>query len=126
MLLQVENLTSYFFLDDGILKAVDNVSFEVSENETVALVGESGCGKTIVALSLLNLMPPPGRIIGGKILLDGEDLLQVEAERLREIRGGSIGLVFQEPGAALNPVFTIGHQIAETLQLHRSSRPSER
>lgn len=119
MLLQVENLTSYFFLDDGILKAVDNVSFEVSENETVALVGESGCGKTIVALSLLNLMPPPGRIIGGKILLDGEDLLQVEAERLREIRGGSIGLVFQEPGAALNPVFTIGHQITETLQLHR-------
>ena len=80
MLLQVENLTSYFFLDEGVLKAVDNVSFKVSENETVALVGESGCGKTIVALSLLNLMPPPGRIVGGKILLDGEDLLQVEAE----------------------------------------------
>ena len=119
MLLEVEDLESYFFLDEGVLKAVDGVSFKMNENETVALVGESGCGKTIVALSLLKLMPPPGRIVRGRILLNGEDLLQVESERLREIRGGSIGLVFQEPGAALNPVFTIGYQIAEVLRLHR-------
>ncbi len=119
MLLEVEDLESYFFLDEGVLKAVDGVSFKMNENETVALVGESGCGKTIVALSLLKLMPPPGRIVRGRILLNGEDLLQVEAERLREIRGGGIGLVFQEPGAALNPVFTIGHQITEAIRLHR-------
>ncbi len=125
MLLQVENLTSYFFLDDGILKAVDDVSFKVSENETVALVGESGCGKTIVALSLLNLMPPPGRIVRGRILLHGEDLLRLGEKKLREIRGGGIGLVFQEPGAALNPVFTIGQQITETLRLHRGLGKNE-
>ncbi len=119
MLLQVENLRSYFFLDEGILKAVDGISFHVNEKETVALVGESGCGKTIVALSLLNLIPPPGRIVGGRILFNGEDLLRVGAERLREIRGGGMGIVFQEPGAALNPVFTIGHQITEVLRLHR-------
>jgi oligopeptide/dipeptide ABC transporter ATP-binding protein len=119
MLLHVENLESYFFLDEGTLKAVDGVSFHVDEKETVGLVGESGCGKTIVALSLLNLIPPPGRIVGGRILIEGEDLRSMDAERLRQIRGGSIGIVFQEPGAALNPVFTVGHQIAEVLRLHR-------
>lgn len=119
MLLKVENLVSYFFLDEGVLKAVDDVSFQIGENETVALVGESGCGKTIVALSLLNLVPSPGRIVSGRILFNGEDLVQASAERLRRIRGGGIGMVFQEPGAALNPVYTIGHQIAEVLRLHR-------
>jgi len=119
MLLRVENLTSYFFLDEGPLKAVDGISFHVDEKETVGLVGESGCGKTIVALSLLNLIPSPGRVVGGRIIFDGEDLRQVTAERLRQIRGGGIGMVFQEPGAALNPVYTIGYQIAEVLRLHR-------
>ena len=119
MLLHVENLASYFFLDEGPLKAVGGISFHMDEKETVGLVGESGCGKTIVALSLLNLIPSPGRVVGGRIIFDGEDLRQVTAERLRQIRGGGIGMVFQEPGAALNPVYTIGYQIAEVLRLHR-------
>ena len=119
MLLSVENLATYFFLDEGILKAVDDLSFTVEEQETVTLVGESGCGKTIVALSIMNLVPSPGRIVEGRVLFNGEDLLQVNPERLRQVRGSEIGLVFQEPGAALNPVFTIGYQIGEVLRLHR-------
>ncbi len=119
MLLKVENLVSYFFLDEGVLKAVDDVSFQIDENETVALVGESGCGKTIVALSLLNLIPSPGRIVSGSIFFNGEDLTRAGPEELRRIRGRGMGMVFQEPGAALNPVYTIGHQIAEVLRLHR-------
>jgi oligopeptide/dipeptide ABC transporter ATP-binding protein len=118
-LLSVENLTTYFYLDEGILRAVDGLSFTVAERETVTLVGESGCGKTIVALSIMNLVSRPGRIVDGKVLFDGEDLLRVSPGRLRQIRGGAIGLVFQEPGAALNPVFTVGYQISEVLQLHR-------
>jgi oligopeptide/dipeptide ABC transporter ATP-binding protein len=119
VLLSVQNLASYFFLDEGVLKAVDGVSFNIGENETVALVGESGCGKTIVALSLINLIPPPGRIVGGKVLLSGEDVVTMPKERLRTLRGQQMGVVFQEPGAALNPVYTIGYQIAEVLQVHR-------
>ncbi|MGH9531841.1 MAG: ABC transporter ATP-binding protein [Terriglobales bacterium] len=119
MLLSVENLATYFFLDEGVLRAVDDVSFEIGENETVALVGESGCGKTIVALSMIRLVPPPGRIVQGKILLNGDDILNAPAERIREIRGKAIGMVFQEPGAALNPVYTVGYQLGEVLQLHR-------
>ena len=119
MLLSVQNLSTYFFLEEGVLRAVDDVSFEIAENETVALVGESGCGKTIVALSIVNLVSAPGRIVHGKILLNGDDVLNAPAERIREIRGRQIGMVFQEPGAALNPVFTIGYQLREVLQLHR-------
>lgn len=119
MLLQVENLVSSFFLDEGILKAVDGISFHINQKETVALVGESGCGKTIVALSLLNLIPWPGRVVSGRILFNGENLLRVDAEKLRRIRGSDIGMIFQEPGAALNPVVTIGRQITEVLRLHR-------
>ena len=119
MLLSVRNLATYFFLDEGVLRAVDDVSFEIGENETVALVGESGCGKTIVALSMIRLVPPPGRIVQGKILFNGEDILNVPAKRIREIRGGEIGMVFQEPGAALNPVYTVGNQISEVLEMHR-------
>lgn len=128
MLLNVRNLASYFFLDEGVLKAVDGVSFEIRENETVALVGESGCGKTIVALSLINLIPPPGRIVRGEIWLSGENVVAAPQERLRAIRGQQVGVVFQEPGAALNPVYTIGHQISEVLQLHRefTRRDAER
>lgn len=119
VLLTVHNLTSYFLLDEGVLKAVDDVSFDVAVNETVALVGESGCGKTIVALSLINLVPPPGRVVGGKVVLDGEDVLAASRQRLRQIRAGQIGFVFQEPGASLNPVYTVGYQIREVLQLQR-------
>jgi oligopeptide/dipeptide ABC transporter ATP-binding protein len=125
MLLSVENLATYFFLDEGILKAVDDLSFTVEEQETVTLVGESGCGKTIVALSIMNLVPSPGRIVEGRVMFNGEDLLQVNPERLRQVRGGEIGLVFQEPGAALNPVFTIGDQIGEVLRLHRGMTKHE-
>ncbi|MFQ5739203.1 MAG: ABC transporter ATP-binding protein [Acidobacteriota bacterium] len=119
MLLKVENLASTFFLDEGVLKAVDGISFQVNEKETVALVGESGCGKTIVALSLLNLIPWPGRVVGGSILFNGANLLRMEVERLRRIRGSDIGMIFQEPGAALNPVVTVGRQITEVLRQHR-------
>lgn len=119
MLLDVQHLASYFFLDEGVLKAVDDVSFTIEAKEAVALVGESGCGKTIVALSLLNLIQPPGRVVSGRVVFNGEDLLQVSPERFRQVRGGGIGIVFQEPGAALNPVYTVGDQIADVLRLHR-------
>ena len=120
MLVEVKNLKSYFFLDEGVLKAVDDVSFTIAERETVALVGESGCGKTIVALSLLDLIPSPGRVVDGEMLFEGADLRSMDAEQMRRIRGRHIGLVFQEPGVALNPVYTVGHQIAEVLRLHRA------
>ena len=128
MLLSVQNLATYFFLDEGVLRALDDISFEIAENETVALVGESGCGKTIVALSILNLVPSPGRIVQGRILFDGEDVLGASAGHIREIRGKGIGMVFQEPGAALNPVYTVGDQLCEVLRLHRglSQREAER
>jgi oligopeptide/dipeptide ABC transporter ATP-binding protein len=118
-LLRVEELATYFFLDEGELRAVDDVTFEVNEGETVALVGESGCGKTIVAMSILDLVPWPGQIVRGKILFRHEDLRRVTREKLRQSRGGEIGMVFQEPGAALNPVYPIGRQMSEVLQLHR-------
>ena len=125
MLLNVEHLTTHFFLDEGVLRAVDDVSFGVDEGETVALVGESGCGKTIVALSLINLVPSPGRIVGGKVHFLDEDVVQAPPERLRQIRGGGIGMIFQEPGAALNPVRTVGDQISEVLRAHRPLTRSE-
>jgi peptide/nickel transport system ATP-binding protein len=117
-LLEVRDLATTFFLDDGELRAVKDVSFEIGAGETVALVGESGCGKTIVALSILDLVPLPGRVIAGRVLFEGKDLRTLSPERLRQVRGGRIGMVFQEPGAALNPVFPIGRQIAEVLTLH--------
>jgi oligopeptide/dipeptide ABC transporter ATP-binding protein len=119
MLLEVRNLSSSFFLDEGELKAVDDVSFDVGVSERVALVGESGCGKTIVALSLIQLIAPPGRVKDGEVRFDGQDLLRLDDEGLRLVRGKGIGMVFQDPAAALNPVHTIGDQIAEVLILHR-------
>src|SRR5262245_56713616 len=93
MLLRVQDLASYFFLDEGVLKAVDRVSFDIEENETVALVGESGCGKTIVALSLINLLPTSARIVGGRVLLSEEDIVTAPRDRLRAIRGCDVGFV---------------------------------
>jgi oligopeptide/dipeptide ABC transporter ATP-binding protein len=119
MLLEVRDLHSYFFLDEGELKAVNGVSFKVDVGETVALVGESGCGKTIVALSLLDLIQPPGRIVSGQILFDGKDLRRMSQEELRRVRGGGIGMIFQEPSAALNPVHSVGRQIADVVALHQ-------
>jgi oligopeptide/dipeptide ABC transporter ATP-binding protein len=124
-LLAVTDLAASFFLEEGELPAVDGVTFEIEEGETVALVGESGCGKTIVALSILDLVPSPGRIVRGEVRFGGEDLLRVPRERLRQVRGGEIGMVFQEPGAALDPVFPVGRQIAEVLELHRGMSRSD-
>ena len=118
-LLEVRDLAAHFFLDEGVLKAVDGVSFDVEAGETVALVGESGCGKTIVALSLLGVVPSPGRVVGGSMRFDGVDIARATPAALRRVRGAGIGIVFQEPGAALNPVHTVGRQIADMIQLHR-------
>jgi oligopeptide transport system ATP-binding protein len=119
-LLRINNLSTYFYTPEAILKAVDGVSYDINSGETVALVGESGCGKTVSALSILRLIPsPPGQIVGGEILFDGEDLLKVDDKRIRNIRGNRIAMIFQEPMTSLNPVMTIGKQIAECLRLHR-------
>ena len=119
MLLSVRDLKSSFFLDEGELKAVDGISFDVDVGETVGLVGESGCGKTIVALSILDLIPHPGRVVSGRIALDGQDVLSKTPEEKRRVRGALIGLVFQEAAAALNPVYRIGDQISDVIQLHQ-------
>lgn len=123
--LQVNNLKSYFFTRGGLIKAVDDVSFSIAQGETLALVGESGCGKSMTALSLLRLLPEPGKIVAGEILLDNHDLLLLPEEEMRRIRGNDISMVFQEPMTALNPVLKIGDQIGEALQLHRGLTPKQ-
>jgi oligopeptide/dipeptide ABC transporter ATP-binding protein len=125
ILLEVRNLRTYFYGENGVIPAVDDVSWSVGKGETLALVGESGCGKTVSALSVMRLIPnPPGKIVGGQILLhtDGQttDLVQMPEPQMRKIRGSRIAMIFQEPMTSLNPVFTIGDQIAETVQLHEN------
>lgn len=117
--LEVENLRSYFFTRSGLIKAVDDVSFSIDRGQTLALVGESGCGKSMTALSLLRLLPEPGRVVQGEIRLDGHDLLRLPDLEMRRIRGNQISMIFQEPMTSLNPVLRIGEQIAEVLRLHR-------
>ena len=117
-MLQVSHLTTVFDSPSGPLTAVDEVSFEVGPGETLGLVGESGCGKSVTALSIMQLVRPPGRIAAGQILFKGRDLLALRESELRAIRGAEIALIFQEPMTALNPVFTIGDQIAEALTVH--------
>ena len=118
-LLEVDNLRTYFHTDDGVVRAVDGVSFAVNAGETLAIVGESGSGKSVTALSLLRLIPePPGKIEGGRVLLEGRDLLTIPANEIRRIRGSRISMIFQEPMTALNPVFTCGEQIIETVMVH--------
>ena len=118
-LLQVKDLKTYFYTDDGVVKAVDSVTYDVQAGEIVGLVGESGCGKTVSALSILRLIPnPPGKIIGGEILFEGEDLLKADEDEIRDIRGHHIAMIFQEPMTSLNPVLTIGRQVTESLELH--------
>jgi peptide/nickel transport system ATP-binding protein len=119
-LLAVEDLRTYFYTRQGLVKAVDGVSFSLSPGETLAIVGESGCGKSITALSLMRLIPdPPGRIVGGSVRLAGADLLALDEEAMRDVRGNEISMIFQEPMTSLNPVMTIGRQIAEVLMLHQ-------
>ncbi|MDP8243908.1 MAG: ABC transporter ATP-binding protein [Candidatus Hinthialibacter antarcticus] len=120
ILLDVQNLKTQFFTVDGVGRAVDGVSFQVKRGETLGLVGESGCGKSITSLSILRLVPnPPGRIVDGKILFKDQDLLQCSEKEMRKIRGNQISMIFQEPMTALNPVFTVGEQIAEVYRIHR-------
>jgi peptide/nickel transport system ATP-binding protein len=118
-LLVVDGLRTYFDLRHGVVKAVDGVSFALKRRETLAIVGESGCGKSITALSLMRLVPdPPGRIAGGRVELDGVDLFSLSEEAMRGVRGKDIAMIFQEPMTSLNPVLTVGSQIAEVLLLH--------
>ena len=119
-LLEVNDLHTEFRTGAGIVRAVDGISYTVEPGETVAIVGESGSGKSVSALSVLRLIPdPPGRITDGEILFAGRDIMQLSDAEMREIRGGDIGMVFQEPMTSLNPVLTIGRQITETLEQHR-------
>jgi len=118
-LLEIENLHTQFFTSAGVVRAVDGISYDVNEGETIAVVGESGCGKSVSALSVLRLIPdPPGRITGGSIRFQGRDLLKLSDEEIRDVRGKDIAMVFQEPMTSLNPVLTIGRQLTETLQQH--------
>ena len=117
--LDVQNLQSFFFTQSGIIKAVNDISFSIAKGETLALVGESGCGKSMTALSLLRLLPDPGKIVRGAVFLDDRDLLRLPDIEMRRIRGNDIAMIFQEPMTSLNPVLRIGEQIAEVLRLHQ-------
>ncbi len=119
VLIKVEDLRTYFYTEDGVVPAVDGVSFSIESGKTLGLVGESGCGKSVTSLSIMRLIPPPGRIVGGKILFDGINLLDLPESEMRRIRGNKISMIFQEPMTSLNPVFTVGSQIAEAIQLHQ-------
>lgn len=118
-LLEIKDLETRFETDAGVLRAVDGVSLTLNRGEILGLVGESGCGKSMTALSIMGLVPPPGRIVSGQILLEGKDLVTMNPEEIRILRGDRISMVFQEPMSALNPVFTVGDQVAETLRVHR-------
>jgi peptide/nickel transport system ATP-binding protein len=120
-LLEVRELCTHFFTRQGLLPAVDRVSFHIDSGETLALVGESGCGKSVTAASILRLVPdPPGRIAGGEILFEGRDILALPMQEMRALRGNRIGMIFQEPMTSLNPVFTVGDQITEVIREHQS------
>ena len=125
-LLQVRNLTTQFFTSSGTVRAVDNVTFHVDEGETVAVVGESGCGKSVSALSILRLVPwPPGKIVGGSINFMDQNLLEMSDQDIRRVRGREISMVFQEPMTSLNPVLSIGLQLTETMQHHLGLSPAQ-
>ena len=116
--LEVKNLKTWFFTDEGVVKAVDDVSFSVEKGKTLGLVGESGCGKSVTAMSISRLVSPPGRIVGGEVLLNGRNLVTLSDAEMREVRGSRISMIFQEPMTALNPVLEVGFQIAEAVLAH--------
>ena len=119
-LLRISNLRTYFYTSDGVIPAVDGIDLVIQRGKTVGLVGESGCGKSVTALSIMQLVPPPGRILpGSRILLEGVDLLSLRPEQMYDIRGARIAMIFQEPMTSLNPVFTVGDQIAEAILTHK-------
>ena len=120
LLLDIRGLRTQFFTDDGLARAVDGVSYSLEKGETVGVVGESGCGKSVTALSVLRLIPdPPGKIVDGEIIFEDTNLLQLSSSDMRRIRGNDISMIFQEPMTSLNPVFTIGNQITEAVRLHQ-------
>lgn len=120
VLLRVKDLKTYFYTQDGVVKAVDGISFELARGETLGIVGESGSGKSVTALSILKLIPdPPGKIVSGEIYLDGMDIVALKEKEMQQVRGNEIAMIFQDPMTSLNPVFTIGNQIMETIMLHQ-------
>ena len=122
VLLEVKGLKTAFHTRDGVVRAVDGIDFHVDRGEIMGLVGESGCGKSVTSLSLLRLIPPPGRIEGGEVLFDGRNLLDLPGDEMRKIRGDRISMIFQQPQSSLNPVWDVGRQIAEVLEIHRNMR----
>lgn len=125
-ILEVRNLTTSFFTEEGVVTAVDGVTFSIEQGETLAIVGESGCGKSVTSLSIMRLIPwPPGKIVGGQVLLEGEDLLAKSEQEMQRVRGNKISMIFQEPMTSLNPVLKVGFQIMEALQLHQGLSASE-
>jgi peptide/nickel transport system ATP-binding protein/oligopeptide transport system ATP-binding protein len=125
-LLEIQNLRTYFFVRGQVAKAVDDVSLTIEPGKTLGLVGESGCGKSVTAHSIIQLIPdPPGKIVGGKIFFEGQNLLEYSEDRMRRIRGNRISMIFQEPMTSLNPVFTVGDQVAEVIRLHQGLSRAE-
>ena len=124
MLLTVDRLKTYFHTSEGIIRAVDDVSFKIERGRILGIVGESGCGKSMTAMSIMRLVPSPGKIVGGHINFDGHDLLKLSNEEIRRLRGDRMAMIFQDPMTSLNPVFTIGEQIAEILRTHRGLKKS--
>jgi peptide/nickel transport system ATP-binding protein/oligopeptide transport system ATP-binding protein len=119
-LLKIEDLKTYFYTFEGIVKAVNGISLQINKGETLGLVGESGCGKSITALSIMRLIPsPPGKIVNGKIIFEGNNLLELNDAEMRKIRGKKISMIFQEPMTSLDPMFTIGQEIMEVIKLHQ-------
>jgi oligopeptide/dipeptide ABC transporter ATP-binding protein len=127
VLLEIIDLHTHFFMDDGVIKAVDGIDATIRTGETLALVGESGCGKSVTSLSIVQLVAPPGRITGGKIMFEGRDLLELNETQMQSIRGNRISFIFQEPMTSLNPVYRVGSQVAEVMRLHQkvSSREAD-
>ncbi|SMG09276.1 ABC transporter ATP-binding protein [Paenibacillus aquistagni] len=124
-LIEFRNLRTNFYTGSGVVKAVNDVSFSIREGETLCVVGESGCGKSVTAMSLMRLVATPGKIVGGEILYKGEDLLKLKEREMRYLRGNEIAMIFQDPMSSLNPVLTIGHQIAEPLRIHKKLSKQE-
>ncbi len=124
-LLSIKDLKTYFFTAEGAVKAVDKVNLKIEKEQVLGLVGESGCGKSTAALSIMRLVREPGKIVGGEIWFEGEDLLKKSEGEMRKIRGGKISIIFQNPMSSMNPVFTVGSQIAEAIKLHQNVQKQE-